>query len=170
VNIVSPSLAALLLENKAGLVAKWLEKTLRIYPESSTNYLSRQQDQFQNPVGFRLKEGLAVLFDGLVQPEKKAAAHNALEDILRIRAVQDVSASQAVAFVFMLKQIIRDEFPAVFRSPDECADLELQIDELALAAFDLFMKCREQLYEIKVNEHKRMNFVDKRIQRILDQS
>jgi hypothetical protein len=161
---MSPTLAATLVENKAGLVAKWLEKTLRIYPESSANYLSQQQDQFQNPVGYRLKEGLGILFDGLVQPgENMTATHNALEDILRLRAVQDVSASQAVGFVFGLKQIIRTEVPAI-HFPDEYSALELRIDELALAAFDLFMKCREHIYELKANESKRMHFVHKQLQ------
>ncbi|KJR46459.1 hypothetical protein UF75_3173 [Desulfosporosinus sp. I2] len=35
---------------------------------------------------------------------------------------------------------------------------ESEIDELALYAFDTFVKCREQLYELKTDELKRMTF------------
>jgi hypothetical protein len=151
------SLTALLSERKSGLVSKWLDQMLLTYPESSANYLSGQQDQFRNPVGYRLKEGLSILFDSLAQPEKADAAKRALESIIKLRAVQDVSAGQAVAFIFLLKRILRVEFGSeIARFPDEFAALDLRIDELALLAFDLFVKCREQIYEIKMNESKRM--------------
>jgi hypothetical protein len=157
-------LAALLSGSKAGLVGKWLEETLRVYPESSVNYLLHRQDQFQNPIGYKLKEGLSILFDGLVLPENRAAVSSALENILRIRAVQDIYASQAVAFVFMFKKIIGEKFPAAAaRFPNEHAALELRIDGLALAAFDFYVKCREQIYEIKANERKRVDFVAQRM-------
>ena len=150
----------MLSENKAEIVAKWLEETLRIFHESSVNYLLHSQDQFQNPVGYRLREGLGILFDDLVLSENKAAAHNALEDIIRIRAVQGVSASQAVAFVHRLKYIVRAEIPdAAAHFPDEYAALELHIDELGLTALDLFMKCRKQINEARINENRRLNFV-----------
>jgi hypothetical protein len=64
----------------------------------------------------------------------------------------------------MLKQIMRMEFSdAAARFPDEYAALELRIDQLALAAIDLFKKCRERIYEIKANESRRMNFVSQRM-------
>jgi hypothetical protein len=34
-------------------------------------------------------------------------------------------------------------------------DLEDRIDEMALLAFDVFMRCREQLYEVRANEARR---------------
>ena len=85
---------------------------------------------------------------------------------MRIRAVQDVSASQALAFPFLLKRIIRAEFAAdVRRYSGELEVLEARIDELALLAFDLFAKCREQLYELKFNEIKRRSFIMERAYR-----
>jgi len=60
----------------------------------------------------------------------------------------------------MLKRIIREEFAAdMSRYSRELADLEIRIDEFALLAFDLFMKCREQIYESKVSEIKRRTFI-----------
>jgi hypothetical protein len=160
----NPSLAAMLSERKSGLVSKWLDQMLLTYPEPSANYLSGQQDQFLNPVGYRLKEGLSILFDSLAQPEKADAAKIALENILRLRAVQDISAGQAVAFIFLLKRIARAEFASESEVlPDEFVAFELRIDEMALLAFDLYVKCREQIYEIKMNESRRRAFLSEKM-------
>jgi hypothetical protein len=155
-------LADILLEKKAGLVESWFEKTLQVFSPVSANSLLRRPDQFQNPVGSGLKKSLATLLNGLLQPEKeKEAVHNALQEIIRILAVQNISASRAVGFLFELKRIVRAALPDAF-SPDECAAFEMRIDEFALAAFDLFVEFREKIYDLKVNESKRMNFVDQR--------
>jgi hypothetical protein len=83
-----------------------------------------------------------------------------LDNIVRIRAIQDFTASQAVSFPFLLKQIIRAEFePDALPYSEELAALEARIDELALLAFDLYVKCREQVFEIKANEIKRRAFI-----------
>jgi hypothetical protein len=81
-----------------------------------------------------------------------------LDGIVRIRAVQDFTAGQAVAFIFLLKRVIREELKGEVRvqpGGDGLAAVEERIDEMALLAFDLFMKCRERIYEIRVNEAKR---------------
>jgi hypothetical protein len=155
-----PPLTALLSEHKSSIVAKWLEWILKAYSDSAGSFLSREGDPFRNPVGYTLREGLSLVFDRLVQAEDVAAMNTVLDGIVRIRAVQDISASQALAFVFVLKRIIRAELSSeAARFADELAALEFRIDEVALLAFDLFMKCREQIYEIKANERKRMAFL-----------
>lgn len=154
----------MLLEHKGALVVKWLQQMLQTYPEPSVNFLSHQRDPFRNPVGHTLKEGLSILFDELVQPTTVSAMQPALDGIIRIRAVQDISASRAVAFIFLLKRIVKAEFPKdSVRFADDLAALEVRIDEMALLAFDLFMKCREQIFEIKANESRRMTFLAERI-------
>jgi hypothetical protein len=160
-----PLLGIALSERKSELASKWLDQMLLMYPKSSASFLLSQQDQFQNPVGYRLKEGLAILFDWLIQPEEAVAAQPVLERLIKIQAVQDISSSRAVAFVFLLKRILRAELAeyAVY-SPDEFASIDFRIDEMALLAFDLFMKCREQIYEIKANESKRMAFLMRRME------
>jgi hypothetical protein len=161
----SLSLSAVLIEHKSVLVARWLQQMLQTYPEPSLNFLTQQQDPFRNPIGHTLKEGLSMLFDGILQPGAVSAMQPALDNIIRIRAVQDISASRAISFVFLLKQIIRAEFPKdAARFADDLAALEARIDETTLLAFDLFMKCREQIFELKANEGRRMAFVAERIQ------
>lgn len=159
-NNQSMPLSAALADRRNRLIEKWLADVLRTYPESTTRFLSQEKDPFRNPVGHALKESLAALFDGLIQPVDLKSLALALDGIVRIRAVQDFTAGQAVAFPFMLKRIIREEFAAdMSRYSRELADLEIRIDEFALLAFDLFMKCREQIYESKVSEIKRRTFI-----------
>jgi hypothetical protein len=153
-------LSEALQDRRSAIIGMWFERLLGSYPKSTTKYLLQEKDPFQNPVGHNLKEGLSNLFDGLVQSVDIASLTPTLDAIVKIRAVQDFSASQAVAFPFLLKQIIRKEFEAdIQRYSVELSDLEARIDELALLAFDLFAKCREQVHELKVNEIKRRSFI-----------
>ncbi|MBN2318640.1 MAG: RsbRD N-terminal domain-containing protein [Acidobacteria bacterium] len=153
-------LSASLANQRENLVRKWFDGIAQAYPESTTRFLAREKDPFQNPIGHTLKENLSVLFDKLIQPKETASLTTELNDIVRMRAVQDFSAGQAVSFPFLLKKILREECTAdVSRYPEEFADLEARIDEMALLAFDLFMKSRERLYEIKYNEAKRSMFM-----------
>ena len=155
-----PLLAVLLSHHKDPILAKWLEWILNTHFDSAGNFLFQETDPFRNPVGYTLREGLSLVFDRLVQDEDVVAMKTALDGVVRILAVQDISASQALAFVFVLKRIIRAELSGeAARFPDELATLEFRIDEVILLAFDLFMKCREQIYEIRANERKRMVFL-----------
>jgi len=133
---------------------------VRLYPETTTRFLTQGKDRFQNPIEHTLKESLSVLFDGLIQMEEITSLASVLDDIVRIRAVQDFSAGRAVSFLFLLKKILREECSAeCLRCSEDFADLEARIDELALLGFDLYMKCREQVFEIKYNEAKRSMFM-----------
>ena len=165
-NIESMPLSSALARHRGAVVKKWFERLLQTYPESATSFLGLEQDPFRNPVGHTLHAGLSALLDGLIEHREVASLTPVLDGIVRIRAVQDFTAGQAVAFPFLLKQIVRAEFAAdLQRHSDELAALEARIDELALLAFDLFMKCREQVYAIKLNETRRHAFVVERAHR-----
>jgi hypothetical protein len=72
-----------------------------------------------------------------------------------------------MAFIFLLKKVLREEFdqeikesPAAFQ---EILTLESRLDEMALRGFDLYVKCREKIYEIRAKEAK--NQVSRLLQR-----
>jgi hypothetical protein len=93
-----------------------------------------------------------------VDPERAAPP---LNDIVRFRAIQNFSPSQAVAFVFILKKVIREALPEEIRKPeiqDDLLNVETRVDQLALQAFDQFMGCREKLYDLKTNELRRQTY------------
>jgi hypothetical protein len=79
-----------------------------------------------------------------------------IDPIIRIRAVQSIlSPSQATSFIFFLKKAIRENLTKELKDieiTNELLIFELKIDEVGLIAFDVFMKCREQVYAIKANE------------------
>jgi hypothetical protein len=151
---------------RGAIVEEWLARTLQSYPEHTSTFLSREKDPFKNPVGHTLAEALPALFDRLVEGADAATLSRSLDPIVRMRAVQDFSAGQAVAFIFLLKRVLREALGGEKRGgagSEGLAALEARIDEMALLAFDLFMQCRERLYEIRAKEAKRRLFVLDRI-------
>jgi hypothetical protein len=151
-------LQELLLQKKTQLVDRWFQRVLETYPTDTAKYLRQEPDRFQNPVGQTVAPALKIIFAILVQGFDVARLQSSLDDIIRIRAVQDFSASQAVGFLFQLKQVIRDELENQTLNGTrvaELAALETRIDEAALLAFDIYMQCREQIFAIKNDRLKR---------------
>ncbi len=139
-----------LAKEKDAIVKRWFERVVDTYPAETSRFLRSQKDPFANPVGQTTFQGLATLVDLLSGPMDPEKARNALDPIIRIRAIQDFTASRAVRFVFELKAIVR----ATAGQGQDLTELEARIDELALVAFDLYMACREKIYDLKANEMK----------------
>ncbi len=155
------NLKKLLVERKTAIVKQWFAVVLESYPEDTSGFLKKTDAQFTNPVGYTLAQGIEGLYDGLLQGLIPDMLSVFLESIVRIRAVQDFRPSQAVGFIFPLKAIIRDELgPAIAERglSEELTAFESVVDDLALYSFDLYMRCREKLSEIKVNEMKSNTF------------
>jgi hypothetical protein len=132
------------------ILDEWFDKTIEIYPEQARGSISRNRERFRNPVGFTVRESLAKLLEELVGEMNVVRAGDAVEEIVRLRAVQDCTPIEAVCFIFLLRQIIR-----AHHADDEFADMEHRIDELALVTFDRYVKCREELAMVRINEAKR---------------
>jgi RsbT co-antagonist protein rsbRD N-terminal domain len=129
------------------MLERWLARTIQSYPSAAVPFLAGEADRFRNPVGHTLRQSLTILLQQLQGSMEAGHLGPALDAILRLRAVQELSASQAVGFVFLLKPIVRELAP-------ECDQglLSERIDVLALLAFDQYMRCREQLAEIRARE------------------
>ncbi|MBI3013721.1 MAG: RsbRD N-terminal domain-containing protein [Candidatus Tectomicrobia bacterium] len=159
------SLMEVLKARKKTVVEVWLTRTLETYPEHTRRFLLREKDRFRNPVGHAFQEALPALFDELLGERDGARLEGLLDTIVRIRAVQDFSAAQAVGFIFLLKNIIREE---ARKEGEEAADaltaLEGRIDELALLASGLYAKCREQILAIQAGESRRRMYLVERMQ------
>jgi hypothetical protein len=84
-----------------------------------------------------------------------------LDPIIRIRAVQNFTPSQAVAFILYLKEALRMSLTKELRdirNVTEFSELESKIDRLSLMAFDIYMQCREKIYQLSANEMKNRTF------------
>jgi len=151
-----------LLEKKAVILKKWFDAIADTYQSDTSSFLKKQKAQFTNPVGYTLAEGTEGLFDALLQGMIPDTVSSFLDAIIRLRAIQDFAPSEALAFIFQLKKVIRQELGnEVLRQQgmaEELMAFESAIDDLALFAFDIYMKCREKIYELKANEARNMTF------------
>ncbi len=160
-------LKGLLFERKSAILSKWFEVILDTYPAKTSKFLKNQNDLFSNPVGSTMFQGLESLLEEIIDDNMDSQRVSLfLDNIIRVRAIQDFSASQAVAFIFSTKDIIRQEVESAVASGNilpnqvliDLRHLESKIDGLALLSFDVYMKCREKIYEIKANEVKNMTY------------
>jgi hypothetical protein len=148
-------LAALLEQNREAILAKWFDLISRTYPQATSEFLAKQQDQFRNPVGHAISENIGPIYDQVVSAMETDELRHALDGIIRIRSVQEFTPSQAVGFIFQLKTVIRDVVDAQIQSPQkgyDLTELESRVDQVALLAFDTYTECREKLHQVQANE------------------
>ena len=148
-------LEKLLSEKGPAILDRWLKLTLESYPVDTQRFLKKQKDPFANPVRHTISKELENIYKGLLKGVDREGVSPFLDSIIRIRAVQDFSPSQAIAFVFLLKQVIRKVLDKEIREHHLSADLfllESKIDDLGLIAFDVYMGCREKLYSLSAKE------------------
>jgi hypothetical protein len=147
-------LKKLLEQKRTAIVNQWFERVVKSYAPDTAQFIKNQKDPFSNPLGSALSKGLAILFDQLLAGPETETVKKFLDPIIRIRAVQDYSPSQATAFILILKNIIRDNIKNELkdsRTANELLQFELKIDALSLAAFDIYMACKEKIYDLKSN-------------------
>lgn len=155
----SMSLKNLLLQKRSRIVKKWCDVVLRTYPEQSQSFL-KKKDPFGNPLGHTIAEGIESIYDELLQGAESDNIPLFFDNIMRVRAVQDFSPSQAVGFVFGLKKVIRKELGSEILKEgisEEWAAFENRIDGLALLCFDIYTACRQKIFDIRVNEVKKQS-------------
>ena len=152
-------LKTILEQNKSEITKRWFDSIVETYPEDSHNFFKQDKNQFGNPVGYTISKETEslydILLDGMNNDEK---LYLSLDNIIKIRAVQDYSPSQAISIIFLLKKVIRDFAEEQFQKEkiyDELLEFESRIDKLALCSFDVYMKCKEKIYEIRLNESRR---------------
>lgn len=145
-------------ERRQVVLDRWRDLILGSYPEDATGFMRREKDRFNNPVGHIITEATEALYDGILAGRPATEMTEDLDRLVRLRAVQDFSPAEAVSFVFLLKRAIREELgtPPREGDPGQGMDsLDQALDELALAAFNVYMRCREAIFELRASEMKR---------------
>ncbi|HEB76235.1 MAG TPA: hypothetical protein ENJ04_07785 [Nitrospirae bacterium] len=151
----------LLREKRAVILKRWFDLILETYPSETSSFLKKQKNQFSNPVGHTISEGIEGLFDGLLEESGTDGISPFLDNIIRVRAIQEFTPSEAIGFIFLLKKVIRESLQREIRDHrlyDELEGLDSRIDDLVRISFDIYMQCRERLYELKADEVRRMTF------------
>jgi hypothetical protein len=149
----------ILSERKKAIVAGWRDAIAATYPAETAKFLTNKRDQFGNPIGYTISTVSEEIYEGLLAEAALETFAQPLDNIIRIRAVQEMSPARAVCFVYLLKDVIRKELAGVLKDEEnvtqELLAFESRIDQLALLAFDIYMSCREQLFRIRTGEIKK---------------
>lgn len=154
-------LKELLNQKKSTIVHNWIELILNSYPAEAVNFLQSKKNQFSNPIGYTITANAEKILDELINDCDLEKIKLSLNEIIKIRAVQSFSPSQAVYFLLDLKKAIRDELKTELAEKtisDELIKIEFFIDQIVLVGFDLYMESREKVFNIRVNEIKSKSF------------
>lgn len=144
-----------LARKKKAIVKQWFDRLMATYPADTAQFLRSQKDAFANPVGQNSLQSLESVIDHILTDFNPKTVQPIIDPIIRIRAIQDFTPSKAVRFVFDLKDIVRDIAAADLddrQNQRVLADLDHRVDDLGLLAFDIYMQCREKIYDLKANE------------------
>ncbi|HBI16103.1 MAG TPA: hypothetical protein DDY20_11410 [Desulfobulbaceae bacterium] len=153
-------LSEALQEKKKQILSIWIDRTLNSY--TSSDFFKRSQDHIANPVGANIRAGLTTVFELLLQEAAPEDYTTALDQVVRIRAVQDFTPSQAVVPFLELKWVVRQVLADDKKTSSliqDLAKLECEIERVALAAFDIYTTCREQLHQVRVQELKSGSYI-----------
>jgi len=128
------------------IAERWLKTAVAAYPAKSRPFLGADGDPFRNPVGHTLRDNLAVLVRECLGAMNPEAVETAIDALIRLRAVQDLSPADALRFIFELRAIALDSGTPL------PADFPARVDTIALLAFDKYMACREQIFDLRARE------------------
>ncbi|WP_310600658.1 RsbRD N-terminal domain-containing protein [Desulfobulbus sp.] len=144
-----------LARKKREILSLWIERTLDSYV--APGFFKTAKDPFANPVGSNITTGLTALFDLLLADAELQAFDKPLDQVVRIRAVQEFTPAQAVAPFLELKWVVKQVFSgeqSLKPLMGELDELDCRIDRMALTAFNIYSECREQLYRNRIRELK----------------
>ncbi len=148
-----------LASKKQEILKRWFQVTVDTYPADTSRFLKSQKDPFANPVGQATHHSLDLLLDSLITGSDREAIIKALDPVMRIRAVQSFSPSRATGFIFSLKEIVRQQLGGNGDNSNlSIRELDHKIDQIAMVAFDVYVACREKIYELKATESRNQFF------------
>ncbi len=156
------SLEDTLQDKRKAIMERWLDLVLADYSPDTSKFLKNKKDQFGNPVGHTLIQGLDVLCAALIEDRNDDEVAATLEDVIRIRAVQELAPSVGVGFLLSIKQAVA-KVAGKQLSAKELRTFDQRVDVLSLQAFDIYMACRTKLFEIRIDDLRR-NHLDIREQ------
>ena len=147
-----------LLKHKEQISRKWFDLLTATYPQESVRLLKKESDQFANPVGRTFVAAIDEILAEFLGENRAEALTPLLDRIIRVRAVQSFSPSEALKFVFGLKTIAEEALEEQLAQGNvkmgDLREFERKVEGLGLLAFDVYVRCREDLFDIKISEIK----------------
>lgn len=152
------ALIDLISDKKSDILERWRELVFGSYVPETARFLKSQKDRFANPIAYQLTRGLTGILEIFLHNKEAGQAVAQFDEVLSLKALQDAAPSRAMAFIFVLKPVIREVLAQELQDTAmaaEMLELEARLDGLALLGFDAFMQRREKLCEVRISEVKR---------------
>lgn len=147
------------------IVERWFDMVAKTYPSDTAGFLKSKKDPFANPVRNNTLKSLRTVVAQLLGEMDCDLIKKDLDPAIRIRAVQQFSPSEAIGFVFFLKDIIRELLRTKLsrqlsdpKTLPEILEIESNIDAIALIAVDIYLECREKIFSLKANVERNTVF------------
>ncbi|BCS98348.1 hypothetical protein DSLASN_39800 [Desulfoluna limicola] len=140
------------------IVKAWASRFAGSYSTDGSRFILGEKDPFNNPIGAMAREAFTDVFSLISKEElpDPESVRQKLDPVIRLRAVQTFIPSEGVAFVFPLKDVIRDVLKKEINdgkvTQKDLDGFNNRVDQLSLAAFDIYMACREQIYRLRASE------------------
>ena len=148
-------LSRLLEKNRPAILKKWLDEIFDTYPADTSRFLKSRQDRFANPVGHTITANAGYILEGLIKGVDAGPLSACLEQIIRIRAVQDFTPRQAASFMVSLKPVITNQIKTElhkYNLGNEWAEFENRIDSLSRCAYELHAEMKKRIDLIRTKE------------------
>lgn len=149
------TLRQLLHLRRSAVLRKWLAIVFDTYPPDTASFLQNEADRFANPVGYILAFNLEKVLDGLIEDVDICDLAAYVEEVVRIRAVQDFSPSRALSFTWLVKEVIPEVLGQEISNSEMFATwraFESKVDQLTALALDIYSECKDKIYQLKLRE------------------
>jgi hypothetical protein len=149
---MNTKLADFLEANGKVILQQWHDAALGLFPEKMG---------YSTPVAVVLSGALEMILSELGKSDHDCKV--AIDDVTRIFAVQNFPPSRALSIFLELKIILRELMMkttvAEMLTQEVQQALYSRVDTLMLDAFDSYMRHREKLYQLKVEESSRRMYM-----------
>jgi hypothetical protein len=132
-------------QQKEFILNDWFQRILDGHSKESAVFFLEKPDRFANPVAHAFGEAMEAIYRALA--DGCDVDRDVLEYAMKIKAVQGHDPSEGVAFIYLLKDLLR-EIPSGLVSEDEWTGLESRIDRIASVASEMFIANRRKIAEI----------------------
>ena len=126
------SVQNLLSQKKPAILKRWFQLIMKTYPADTSVFLKQEKNRFTNPVGHTISQEIATLYEGLLEDASIDRLSASLENILKIRSIQNFSPGEAANFVFLLKKAVREELTGKTINGQDIDDLLQLINTVLL--------------------------------------
>jgi len=149
------ALKILLKENKKEIISSWFHLIVSFFPKETIDFIINEKDRFLNPIGSNISDGIGVIYDFVIGEKDKDAVALAIENMVKIMAVENIKPSIAISFGYHLKRILMERWALYLKDNNFLNEFNViceKIDELTLMAFDFYTACREKINRIRIKE------------------